>query len=292
MRPVVAVLVSVLFLSALSTTARADDGRVLKDITFATVGEKPLLLDVYLPTNLEKPPLLVWVHGGAWRSGSKDKMPLGEFVEAGYAVASVNYRLSPEAKFPAQVHDIKAAIRFLRAKANEYRYDGTKIGIVGSSAGGHLAALVGATNGHTELEGTVGDQLDQSSDVQAIIDLFGPTNFHTILQQSTPHGLSVRMPAFDLLLGGQPEDKPDLAMLASPVVHVDDRDPPLLILHGDQDPQVPINQSHELHGAYKQAKRPVEFIVVHGAAHGGDEFFDTERTALMLDFLKQHLASK
>ena len=114
----------------------------------------------------------------------------------------------------------------------------------------------------------------------------------TILKQSTPHGLSVRVPALELLLGGQPEDKPELAKLASPVFHVDTNDPPLLMLHGDQDPQVPINQSHELHAKYKESKLNVHFEVVHGAAHGGKPFYDKKRTQLVTAFLNKFIRQK
>jgi acetyl esterase/lipase len=260
-------------------------------IEFADVDGHKLLLDVYLPT-AKQPPLLVWVHGGAWRGGSRANPPLGFLVEQGYAVASVDYRLSTAAVFPAQVHDIKAAIRYLRATASEYGYDGRRIGIVGSSAGGHLAALVGVTNGQRELEGRIGAHLDHSSDVQAIVDYYGPANLTTILKQSTPHGLSVREPALRLLLGGQPEDKSELAKLASPVFHVDKTDPPLLMLHGDQDPQVPINQSHELHGVYKQQALTATLEVVHGGDHGGPLFFDPARQKLALAFLNHHLRTR
>ena len=254
--------------------------------------EHSLTLDLYLPSAAEDkklPPLIVWVHGGAWRAGSKERMPIGGLLDHGYAIASINYRLSPVAPFPAQVHDIKAAIRFLRGQADLklWRYDRQKVVIAGASAGGHLAALVGVTNGHEELEGTVGDFDSESSEVAAIIDFYGPTNFLTILKQSTPHGLGVRIPALQLLLRAQPEDVPDLARLASPVFHVDDHDPSLLMIHGDQDPQVPINQSHELDGAYKAAGsgERVQFEVIHGGHHGGDAFYDSERIHLMDQFL-------
>src|SRR5262249_25782566 len=153
-----------------------------------------------------RPPLIVWVHGGAWRSGSKKDMPLGKLVEDGYAVASVDYRLSTQAKFPAQIHDIKAAIRYLRAQGGSWRVPTKKILIAGDSAGGQLAALVGVSNGHAELEGET--NRGQSSDVQGIISFYGGANLTTILQQSTPHGLRVREPALDLLLGGSPDDFP------------------------------------------------------------------------------------
>jgi acetyl esterase/lipase len=207
------------------------------------------------------------------------------FVEHGYALASLDFRQSGEARFPANVHDIKAAIRFLRAKSRDYGYRTDRIAIAGSSSGGHLAALVGVSNGNTELEGIVGANRGESSAVAAIIDYYGASNLTTILAQSTPHGLSVRQPALDLLLGGQPDKARALAELASPVMHVDRTDPPLLIFHGDQDPQMPINQSHELQGAYERAGLDVYFDVVHGAAHGGNQFFAPDRVARAVAFL-------
>ena len=263
--------------------------RVERGIPFADIGGMALKLDLYRPANNDKSPLIVWVHGGAWRGGSRTSMPLKAFVAKGYAIASVDYRLSPVARFPAQVHDIKASIRFLRANATKLNLDTKNITIAGASAGGHLVALVGTSNGHPALEGTVGRHLEESSDVQSIVSYYGASNLSTILKQSTPHGLGVRIPALQLLLGGQPEDKRAIAELASPVFHVDKNDPPLLLLHGDQDPQMPINQSHELHGRYKAAGLPVSLVVLHGAAHGGAAFYDEERNDSVLKFLKKHL---
>jgi acetyl esterase/lipase len=232
----------------------------------------------------------VWVHGGAWRSGSKDEVPPG-FVERGVTVASVDYRLSTEARFPAMIHDIKAAVRFLRARAGAYGYRADRIAIGGSSAGAHLAALVGVTNRHPDLEGRIGDHLDTSSDVQAILSYYGASNLTTILQQSTPSGLDVRKPALELLLGALPDGAKALAELASPVRHVDRSDPPLLLLHGDQDPQMPINQSHELHGAYLKLGLDAALDVVHGAAHGGNLFHTPERADRSVAFLVRTLGS-
>ena len=212
-------------------------------------------------------------------------MPLTALLGAACATASVDYRLTPEARFPAQVHDIKAAIRFLRGNQDRYSYEGRKVAIAGSSAGGHLAALVGVTNGTEELEGSVGAHLDQSSKVQAIIAHSGASNLLTILHQSTPHGLSVCKPALQLLLGGQPEQQRQLAMLASPVFHVDRTDPPLLMLHGDHDPQMPINQSHDLHGKFKSLGLSVALHVLDGAAHGGKVFYHEARTTVVSSFL-------
>lgn len=282
--PLVAVVYSMAACSGadLATIMRAD-------ITYATVDGAELKLDLYLPKAAGEPKLIVWVHGGAWRAGSKADMPLHDLVTAGYAIASVDYRLSTVAPFPAQIHDIKAAIRFLRAECKTYGYSAESIAIAGSSAGGHLAPLVAVTNGHKELEGRIGEHLDESSDVQTVVSFFGMSNLTTILAQSTAHGLKVRVPALQLLLGGQPDEKPELAKLASPVFHVDAADPPLLWIHGDQDPQVPLKQAHELEERYKAVKIPCRFVVLHGGKHGGDEFFDQQRLKLMQDFLAEHL---
>jgi len=270
---------------------QADDARqspVIRDIEYARVGDHALKLDLHIPRGKPKSPAIVWVHGGAWRSGSKAGMPLGKLVEENYPIVSVDYRLSTEARFPAQIQDIKAAIRFVRANSAKWNVSAEQILIAGDSAGAHLAALVGVSNGHAELEGTVGHDRGQSSDVQGIMSFYGAANLTTILKQSTPHGLSVRVPALELLLGALPTNAPALARLASPVFHVDSHDPPLLLLHGDQDPQMPINQSHELHAAYKKMKAPVQFEVVHGAAHGGAAFYDAERLEIVRGFMRRH----
>lgn len=245
-----------------------------KDLIYAEVGQRKLLVDIYSPS-ISDPYLVVWIHGGAWHSGSKDSPPLG-LLQAGYALASVDYRLSTEAKFPAQIHDIKAAIRFLRANAGRYGFRSDKFIIWGSSAGGHLAALVGVTNGHPALEGSVGTYPEHSSSVQAIIDFYGPTDFLTILDQSTLHGINVRAPALALLLGKPIEQISAVAREASPVHHIDASDPPIFIAHGDRDIQVPVNQSHELEGAYKSKGLISELKIVHGAGHNDDVYYKEE----------------
>ncbi len=267
--------------------ARAE--KLTRGLAFAQVGEHTLKLDLYQPDG-PAAGVVVWVHGGAWRSGTRESVDVKGLTALGWAVASVDYRLSTEAKFPAQIHDIKAAIRHLRAQARTFGLPANRFVIAGSSAGAHLAALVGVSNGQPELEGTVGGDLKTSSDVQAIVDLYGASNLTTILAQSTPHGLSVRQPALDLFLGGQPDAVPQLARLASPVFHVDAHDPPLLLMHGDQDPQMPINQSLELAGAYEAAGRPVVLKIQHGAAHGGPAFTSAESLRLIDAFLREHLS--
>jgi acetyl esterase/lipase len=250
------------------------------DIEYAKLGDRSLKLDLYFPkrdTTSSQSPLVVWVHGGAWRSGSKENVPLLRWLDHGFAIASVEYRLSPEAKFPAQVHDIKTAIRFLRARSDELGLDPERFVIAGGSAGGHLAALVGVSSGIAPLEETTGEQVDMKSDVRAIVSFYGASDLQTILQQSTEYGLSVRVPALQLFLGGQPTELPEVAKLASPVTHVDPTDPPLWLIHGDADPQMPIEQSRQLAELYRQTGLPVDFEVIPGGRHGGEAFFAAER---------------
>jgi acetyl esterase/lipase len=159
--------------------------RVLLDIEYARVDDRLLLLDLHLPRDVQDPPLVVYLHGGAWRAGDKAEVP-PFLVEAGFAVASLDFRSSEEARFPANVHDIKAGLRFLRANAQRYGYRADRIAVSGSSSGGHLAALVGTSSGHEALEGTLGEHDAVPSGVQAIISWVGASNLSTILAQSGP----------------------------------------------------------------------------------------------------------
>ncbi len=275
------------------------------DIVYAERDQEPQLLDLYLPQGQTDPaPLVVWVHGGAWRAGSKARVPITQLLERGLAIASVDYRLSGVAPFPAQAHDINDAIDYLYRHADELGLDPKRFAIAGSSAGGHLAALVGVSHGVAALSAPTPQELATNSklpkrtspdpktpQLKAIVSFFGASNLQTILQQSTPHGLSVRVPALQLLLRGQPDQNPKLAQLASPVSHVDSNDPPLLLLHGDQDPQMPINQSHELEGAYRKAGCPVQFDVVHGGAHGGKKFFTETQLNRVAKFINAAFAN-
>jgi len=280
-------LICCLLLAPPAVAGQLPGPKIVRDLEYARADDISLKLDLYLPRVPQPVPVVVWVHGGAWRSGSKNSVPVKDLLAHGFAIASVDYRLSPVAKFPAQIHDIKAAIRYLRGTARDHGIDSQHISIAGASAGGHLAALVGVTNGHAELEGRLGSFLQSSSDVEKVVSFYGASNLDSILRQSTPHGLSVREPALDLLLGAAGAERKQLTHLASPVNHVDAHDPPLMLLHGDQDPQMPINQAHELHGRYKQLGLSVQFEVVHGGAHGGRPFYQQERMQRVAAFLRR-----
>lgn len=265
-----------------------------RDLEYASINGKPLLLDLYLPKGVRNPPLLVWIHGGGWRNGDKGRggklMPLG--TAAGYACASINYRLSGEATFPAQIHDCKAAIRWLRAQADKYGYDARRIGVGGSSAGGHLVALLGTSGGDKDLEGKVGTHLDQSSSVQAVCDMWGPTDFLQMDAHALPNARfkhnDPRSPE-SLMIGGPILENKDKVAKANPITYIDKQDPPFLILHGSKDPLVPVHQSHLLQAGLQKNKVPVTLRVVEGAGHGGREFNAPDINAQILKFFDQHL---
>jgi len=258
------------------------------DLVYAEPDGQKLLLNLFVPKNVERPPLVVFIHGGAWRAGSYKAHPLHWLVEEGFSVASIEYRFTNVAIFPAQINDCKAAIRWLRAHANEYGYDATKIGVAGSSAGGHLAVLLGTSGGVADLEGTVGEHLDQSSEVAAVVDYYGPTDF--VLRGKTHHA---RANAVDSgtygLLGGAAADNPEKARRASGVTYVSPDDPPLLIFHGDKDKTVFMDQSESLRDAYLKAKLPVELIVVPGGGHGGEVFYTGDNRRRAMEFFNAHL---
>jgi len=243
--------------------------KVIKDLEYGRAGNRVMRLDLYLPERSEKPsPLIIWIHGGARMAGSKDQpSPALRFVKDGYAVAQVAYRFSQEAIFPAQIHDCKAAVRWLRANAKTYSLDPNQFIAWGASAGGHLVSLLGTTAGVEELEGHVND-LKESSSVQAVIDWFGPADFlHIGDPPSDMRHNSPDSPESKLIGGPIPENK-EKAAKASPITYVSSNAPPFLIMHGDRDRLVPFNQSELLYEALKRAGVKVEFVPVKGAGHG------------------------
>lgn len=273
--------------SILSVSIYAQQDTIItKNIVYAEVENRQLKLDIYKLKEQKEPYLIVWVHGGAWHSGNKENPPLG-LLPYGYALASVDFRVSTEKPFPVQIYDIKAAIRFLRANAQKYGYKSEKIIIWGASSGGHLAALVATTNNNAALEGNLGNYTNTLSAVQACIDFYGPTNFLTILNQSTPHGLNVRLPALAILLGKPVEQVNELAKLASPVYQVDAACPPMFIAHGEQDAQVPINQSIELMSVYKSKNLKVQIEFVPNAGHTDPIYYKKAMMEQVDKFLKE-----
>ena len=261
----------------------------IKDLEFAKVNEKSLKLDLYLPEKADKPsPLVVYIHGGGWKGGNKSGCRISWMKDHGYAVASISYRFSQEAIFPAQIHDCKAAVRWLRANADKYNIDKNRVAVSGSSAGGHLAALMGTSGGDSFCEGKVGGNLKYSSKVQAVIDFYGATDF--ILRSKTqPHRANKEGSVVYCLLGGGADVKTDLAKKASSAYYVTADDPPLLIFHGDKDKTVLLDQSEAIHKVYHSKGLESNLVVIKGGGHGGKAFFTDANKKLMLDFLKKSL---
>lgn len=263
--------------------------RALRDIEYARVNGTSLRLNLFLPKKSDKPlPVVVWIHGGAWQSGNKDQCPAVPLAEQGYAVVSINYRLTDLATFPAQIHDCKAAIRWVRAHAKDYGLDPDRIGAWGSSAGGHLVALLGTSGGVKELEGDVGGNLEYSSRVQAVCDFCGPATFRRedLPGDSEWLGKPEGPKVLQKLLGGPLDENLDKARAASPVSHITKDDPPFLIVHGDKDNVVPVRQSRVLAEALKKAGVDVTLRIVPGAGHGVGSL-DNQRLAK--EFFDRHL---
>ncbi len=267
----------------------ADPVPTHRNLVYATVGRTDLHLDLYLPNKSDaQTPLVVWIHGGGWRAGNKDSCSIAWLAGKGYAVASVQYRLSDKAKFPAQIHDCKGAIRWLRANAKKYGYNGERVGAAGISAGGHLVALLGTSGGLKDLEGEVGGNADQSSRVQAVLDMCGPSDFLLRNQLRPAEDKGTESPVA-LLLGGTVAEKTDLARQASPAQHLSKDDAPLLIYHGDKDPLVDLKESQHLQVLYKKTGLEVALEIIPGGGHVPKEFSDQSRQDLALKFFNQHL---
>jgi len=261
---------------------------VVRDIEYVPGGHARQKLDLYVPK--ERDPngpraLIVWVHGGAWLGGSKEQPSALRFVGQGYAVASINYRLSQHALFPAQIEDCKAAIRWLRANAGPYGYDPNRIGVWGASAGGHLVALLGATGGVKEFD--VGPNPGVSSRVGAVCDFFGPTDFTKMFSVLSSMDHDAPDSPESKLIGGPIQANKDKVQRANPITYVTKDDPPFLIVHGDRDPLVPHSQSEILCEALQKAGVDVTFYTVKGGGHGG--FRDPQVDVLVTQFFKTHL---
>ena len=244
--------------------------RTVRDLAYGQAGGRELALDLYLPPGDGAKPLIIWVHGGAWRAGDRrGPSPALALLADGYAVAQISYRLSQAAKWPAQIEDCKAAVRWLHANAEKYRLDPKRFAVWGSSAGGHLVAMLGTSGGVAALDGTTND-VKASSSVQAVVDWFGPTDF----LQMDKAGSSMKHDAPDspesLLIGAPIQENKDAAAKANPITYIGrgEAPPPFLIMHGTRDPLVPFNQSELLAAALKAAGADVTLRPVPNAGHG------------------------
>lgn len=265
------------------------------DIPFLKTDVRTLCLDLYLPENVSEPPLILWIHGGGWNELNRDWNLMYPMTDQGYAVASVGYRYADEAAFPAQILDLKAALRFLKKNGALYGYDGSRIIASGDSAGAHLACLLGTSAGYAPWE-----EPGEDCSLQAVVDLCGPIDLGCMIPEGAKPG---DRPGMERLLGapcGTPEFAKKLKE-ACPVTYIDGSEPPFLIVHGTDDPTVPPAQSFLLRNALEQAGDRVQMYYVPGAVHsmGGEllirvvrEFLDFyikgEKTVTAPPVLEQH----
>ena len=261
-------------------------GMAERDVTYCEIEKGlPQKLDVYYPKSGGPWPVIIYVHGGSWREGDKaEGEGLRDWNDRGYLIASVNYRMAQEGKFPVMIEDVQCAVRHLRAHSDKYNLDPNQLGVIGASAGGHLVGLLGTID-----ETAFWDQslyADQSSQVQAVVTLSGIFDF----SEKLPSGLNSSVYyAFGKLAG---QESPEL-IAASPVTYISEDDPPFLILHGDRDGVVPVAQSELFHEQLTKAGVPATLIIVQGGDHGlhGPEATPTQEEIwqTIIGFLDQHL---
>jgi acetyl esterase/lipase len=259
--------------------------RLHKDLAYLPNGHERQKLDLYVPESRDElMPLIVWIHGGGWMGGSKTRCPPLPWTKKGYVVASIDYRLSQDARFPAQIEDCKAAVRWLRVHAIEYRIDPDRVVAWGGSAGGHLASLLGTAGDVCEWDKGLPSV---SSRVQAVIDWYGRADLTRVSTDPTWANSPSAM-----LLGGCGKKVAELAKRASPILHVSKDDPPFLIMHGTMDTLVPFRQSQAFVGALEEAGVESHLVALEGAGHGGEEFLSSEKVKIIDALLEKHLTPK
>jgi acetyl esterase/lipase len=266
------------------------------DIQYVPDGDSAQRLDLYLPEHESDHPLpiIVWIHGGGWQAGSKSGCPAVFMVPLGYAAASVEYRFSQKAVFPAQIEDCQAAIRWIRANSKKYNIDPDHIGVWGASAGGHLVALLGTAGGKNAFP-KIGGNDNESDRVQAVCDWFGPADFTTVMAQAaadkTKNVFKFNSPSdpYSNLIGGKLGEDQAKCEAVSPVHYVSKDNPPFLIMHGTTDALVPFAQSVELADALKKAGVEVMLQPFPGSGHGGPAFGLRPAHQLVVKFMDKHL---
>jgi len=270
-----------------------------KDLAYASLSDAQKL-DIYLPLDGSGPfPLVIMVHGGGFMVGDKADggglTGVDQLLAAGYAVASINYRLSGEAQYPAQIQDSKAAVRFLRANATQYNLNPDKFGAWGASAGGNLVSLLGTTCGVTELEGVELGNADQSSCVQAVVDWFGPIDFLKMQEQfagtSCPANTNDASSPESKLIGAPIQTVPEKVALTNPMNYITADDAPFFIQNGTADCNIPPIQNKNLADALSSVigADKVTYVSIEGAGHGGSQFGTAENLAMVIDFFDKYL---
>lgn len=280
----------------LAVTASADTPSftTFEAIEYANPGA-PLLMDLRVPNGAGLHPVILYLHSGAWVTGDRFGGPAIRQASRGYAVASVEYRLAPANIWPAQIEDAKAAVRWLRANATRFQLDPNRIAVFGTSAGGHIGAVLGTSAGVDSLEGLALGNAQYSSRVQAVVDLYGPTDLLKIEEQKLPciplNGNAPYLPP-SLLMGCPIQQCADKTRTANPMSYVTPDDPPFLIMHGLLDCLVPYRQSVDLHESLKAAGVDSSLVLIPNGEHGGRAFDDPTYVKMIDDFLDRVLAPR
>ena len=295
MRHVIGVSMILGLLCLTGGIARCAEIVVEEDVTYGKAGETELKLDLARPEGDGPFPAIVFIHGGGWYQGNRQgyRGQIQEAARRGYVATTISYRLmqfddsekettTATPIFPAQIHDAKAAVRWLRANAEMFNVDPSRIGVTGASAGGHLSLLVGLTDPAANLEGDSGS-LEQSSRVQAVVNVFGPTEMAFCFEKSSVAWI------FRLFMGGTPNEAGERYKAASPITYVSEDDPPVLTLQGDQDALVPVEQARMLDVRMKDAGASHTLMVFEGQGHGFGGEHQQEAMNAMWEFFDQHL---
>jgi acetyl esterase/lipase len=270
------------------TVAVAQDPQIKteNDVVYAHHGEQDLKLDITEPAEGDGPfPAVLVIHGGAWRAGNKrdSQQVMATFAKKGYVAVSPQYRFCPKEPFPAQVIDVKAAVRWVREHAPQHKVDSDHIGAMGFSAGGHLSLMLGVTDPKDGLEGEISDKAP-SSRVQAVVNYFGPSDLGA---SDFPE---ITKPLIRDFLGGAPKEKPEETKKASPITFVTKDDPPILTFQGTRDPLVPHSQATKLADALTSAGVPGRVELIVGGGHGDWGRVEIDRTlADTIGFFDKHL---
>lgn len=267
---------------------------VVRDVQYASIGDVTLSLDIYRPDSHSDAPTVIYLHGGGWQRGDKTDdaaarlLPLAAM---GVSVVSVNYRLAPAVRYPAPVHDVKAAVRWVRARGVEYGLRSDKVGLWGASAGGYLATFVGLTSGNSTFDGNVGRHVDQSSAVAAVVDWFSPTDLLGSIRRTPLETVVIdRPPSIEALFGRIDEDYHDIIRSASPLENVHSDAPPFLIAHGNLDRIVPDSESLDLSKALARQGVDVTYCLIGAAGHEDPKFNSDSNLAVTAAWLRSRLS--
>ncbi|MBY0356373.1 MAG: alpha/beta hydrolase [Candidatus Obscuribacterales bacterium] len=269
----------------------AEPVKIYRDLQYTAGEVNPFqCLDLYLPAQAASPPpLVIWIHGGAWLMGDKNHPPADLLLKHGFAVASINYRLAQQAVFPAQIQDCKAAVRWLRAHAKEYGFDPRRIAVWGHSAGGHLAALLAVSNDEKSFEGN-GGNANISSRIQAAVNWAGLSDLVSVAEQAPPNcQIDFKSSSSPVLALLGPGKNKEAYLKASPVTYISKDDPPILVVYGDKDDVVPPAQSEEFCRILKVKGATFASCVISGGGHSLGQKAAFSKT---LEFLKTYLQGR